>query len=169
MTGQYAMQTNYFSSADADAVRMLDALAALKLAAGRNPNANGQVSPYQLIAADVNGDHKVTPADALTILKMAVGRLDAPAPEWRFVNENQDFWNDPVNGVQSLNISRDKVTYDQVLLVDAQGPTTTNLVGVLTGDVTGDWKAPAGSQVMPLSYFDDLASKMGAPVAQWIL
>jgi len=58
------------------AISSADALAALKIAVGRNPNLDGAaISPYQLIAADVNQDGKVTSADALAILKMAVKLL----------------------------------------------------------------------------------------------
>jgi hypothetical protein len=50
------------------AISSADALAALKIAVGRNPNLDGSaISPYQLIAADVNHDGKVTSADALAI------------------------------------------------------------------------------------------------------
>lgn len=174
VAGQYEMQANLaVSSRDTlDSVDIFDALAALQLAAGRNPNAIGtQLSPYQLIAADVTGDDRVTSGDALAILKMAVGRPNAFTPEWRFVSENHDFWNDPVSGVQSLNISRTNIAYDQVFNVDVQGDTQVNLVGVLTGDVNGSWSAPANSNatVLPDSYFQDVATRLGAPVAQWIL
>jgi hypothetical protein len=100
-----------------------------------------------------------------------VGRPNAYTPEWRFVSENHDFWNDPVNGVQSLNISRSNVAYDEVFHVDVQGVTEANLVGILTGDVNGSWNPPANSNatVLPDSYFQDLATRLGAPVAQWIL
>jgi hypothetical protein len=173
-SGQYEMQASLaVSSRDTlDSVDIFDALAALQLAAGRNPNANGtQLSPYQLIAADVTGDDRVTSGDALAILKMAVGRPNAYTPEWRFVSENHDFWNDPVNGVQSLNISRSNVAYDEIFNVNVQGVTEANLVGVLTGDVNGSWNPPANSNatVLPDSYFQDLATRLGAPVAQWIL
>ena len=83
-------------------VTSLDALAALKIAVGINPNNDpdlegpqGQlpVSPYQFIAADVNRDGRVTSSDALEILKMAVGLENAISASWVFVNENYDFVN----------------------------------------------------------------------------
>ncbi len=180
LSGQYEMQASLAVGNAVTSVTALDALAALKLASGRNPNTDpdgtgpqtaAPVSPYQLIAADVTGDDRVTSGDALAILKMAVRRSDALAPEWRFVSENHDFWNDPVNGVQSLNISRSNVAYDEVFHVDVQGVTEANLVGILTGDVNGSWNPPANSNatVLPDSYFQDLATRLGAPVAQWIL
>lgn len=167
--GQYSLESSYAVSNAAAAITSLDALAALKLSVGRNPNASAAVSPYQLIAADVNGDHKVTTADALAILKMAVGASDAPVPDWQFVNERQDFWNDPVNGVQSLNIGRSNVTVDDVLSINVVGATTVNVVGVLKGDVNGNWAAPTSATVLPSSYFDDLARQISAPVSQWII
>ncbi|TXI67122.1 MAG: calcium-binding protein [Limnohabitans sp.] len=167
--GQYEMHASYLAGAG-NAISAVDALAALKLASGRNPNAEGaQVSPYQLIAADVTADNRVTAGDALAILKMAVSRPDALPAQWRFLPENQDFWNDPVNGVQSMNISRTNLNYDQALDIDVQGQTTANLVGVLTGDVNGSWTASGNAAVLPNSYFEDLAVQLGAPVTQWII
>ncbi|NDB21881.1 MAG: hypothetical protein EB020_13530 [Proteobacteria bacterium] len=73
-----------------NAISSQDALAALKIAVGRNPNTDPDgagplqpnlVSPYQFIAADVTGDGRVTSQDALAILKMAVRRVDAPSRE----------------------------------------------------------------------------------------
>ena len=60
-------------------VTSLDALAALKIGVGDNPNALDDsginqigVSTYQFFAADVNKSGKVTSADALEILRMSV-------------------------------------------------------------------------------------------------
>jgi hypothetical protein len=83
--------------------------------------------------------------------------------------ESKDFWNDPVNGVQSLNISRTNLNYDEVFDVNVQGQTSVNLVAVLTGDVNGSWSAPTNAAVLPNSYFEDLAIQLGAPVTQWII
>lgn len=167
--GQYSLEASYAVGNGASSITASDALAALKLAVGRSPNASTVPSPYQLMAADVNDDHKVTAADALGILKMAVGAGDAPAAHWEFVSEQHDFWNDPVAGVQTMNISRSNVFVDDVLSVNVLGTTTVNLVGLLTGDVNGSWTPASQATVLPSSYFNDLANKLSVPVAQWII
>jgi cyclophilin family peptidyl-prolyl cis-trans isomerase len=158
------------------AINSADALAALKIAVGRNPNADPDgdgpltappVSPYQFIAADANQDGKITSADALAILKMAVKRSDAPAREWLFVNENQDFWNEVTS---SFMTTRSKVEWEKALQVSSPSTAQKNVVAVLKGDVNGSWVAPAGSQdldVMIPTYFTDLAAKLEVPAHQW--
>ena len=154
------------------AINSADALAALKIAVGRNPNADGSaVTPYQFIAADANQDGKITSADALAILKMAVKRTDAPAREWLFVNENQDFWNEATSSLPgSFPTTKSSVLWDKVLQVSSPLTTQQNVVAVLKGDVNGSWTAPTGSQDLDLtspSYFNDLAAKLGTQVNQW--
>jgi hypothetical protein len=151
-----------------------DALAALKLAVGRNPNADPDgtgplqaklASPYQFMAADVNGDGKVTSADALAVLKMAVRRADAPTSDWIYVREDADLW-DEATGVFSLN--RNSVGHPQSpVSVVANVGHDVNFVGVLRGDVNGSWSAGAGSQALPQEYFLGLAQSLGVPVDLW--
>jgi cyclophilin family peptidyl-prolyl cis-trans isomerase len=158
------------------AINSADALAALKIAVGRNPNADPDgdgpltappVSPYQFIAADANQDGKITSADALAILKMAVKRADAPAREWLFVNENQDFWSE-VTG--SFTTTRSSVVWDKALQGSLPLTTEKNVVAVLKGDVNGSWSPPAGSQDLDITspaYFTELAAKLGTLASQW--
>lgn len=129
------------------AINSADVLAALKIA-----------------AADANQDGKITSADALDILKLAVKRTDAPAREWLFVNENQDFWNETTS---SFTTTRSSVVWDKALQVSSQLTTQQNVVAVLKGDVNGSWTAPTGSQDLDIttpSYFNDLATKIGTQV-----
>jgi hypothetical protein len=151
------------------AISSADALAALKIAVGRNPNLDGSpLTPYQLIAADVNQDGKVTSADALAILKMAVKRTDAPVREWLFVDESQDFWDETANGGQGgLTISRSNVAWNKDLQMPLSQDTTLNLVAVLKGDVNGSWAGASGVQSLPNSYFSDLTSKSLGPPSNW--
>ncbi len=146
-------------------ITMADALAALKLAAGRNPNADGApVSPYQFMAADVNGDGRVTSADALAIFKMVQGGSVSTASQWLFVDEAQDFWNEAFH---SFSLSRNALDWQPNLLANIG---THNLVAVLQGDVDGSWSASAGTRnldVIDPGYFSDLAAKLGVPLAQW--
>jgi hypothetical protein len=151
-------------------INSLDALAALKISVGLNPNLDGSpVSPYQLIAADVNRDGRVNSLDALAILKMAVGRSDAPAREWLFVSESQDFWDETANNGQGgYTVSRTNVTWNKDLQTSVSQDTTVNLLAVLKGDVNGTWTGPnTDVQILPNSYFVDLVKKGFGPLSTW--
>jgi hypothetical protein len=162
------------------AITSADALAALRIAVGLNPNPDPDgagpktapaVSPYQIMAADVNGNGTITSADALAILRMAVKLSTALPQEWFFVEEKRDFWNEAANGGQgAFTLSRTSATWDRTITADpANGPV--NLVGVLKGDVNGSWAAPAGStdlDVTDPTYFQRLAELLGVPsLDQW--
>jgi hypothetical protein len=128
-------------------VTSADALAALKMAVGINPN---DVSPYQFIAADVNKSGKITSSDALSILKMAVNMPDALEQEWMFVPE-----------VEGMTMHRDSVSWDSDgAAVSLDGDHSTNFIGVLLGDVSSSWVAPEGSKTMPMptAYDDSIIS-----------
>lgn len=157
------------STADAAAITTDDALVALKIAAGRNPNADGSpLSPYQFMAADVNDDGRVTSADALAILKMALHRSDAPAAQWVFVDEAQNFWNEAAN---AFFMTRSAVAWLDSTGVDGAQSPSHNLVAVLKGDVNGSWSAPPDAidldSVYP-DYFAVLAATLQVPVTQWV-
>ena len=158
-----------------NAISSADALAALKLAVGRNPNADPDgtgpqqaklVSPYQLIAADVTGDGKVTSADALAILKMAVGRAEAPARDWIFVREDENFW-DAATG--TLTIGRNNVAYAKAPhAAPTGGSADLDFIGVLKGDVNGSWSAGgSGIQTLDSGYFLALSQAREAPLDLW--
>jgi hypothetical protein len=135
-----------------------DALAALKIAVGRNPNAdNTAVSPYQFIAADVNEDGKVTSADALAILKMAVKRSDAPAREWIFVDEMKDFWNETSNTFTTTRTTVPTPT-DLAITLDPATRSEANLVAMLKGDVNGSWLPDSFAAILASSYVDTLVA-----------
>lgn len=157
------------------AISSADALAALKIAVGINPNTNQPdsqgalpVSPYQYIAADVNGDGRVTSADALEILKMAVNLESASPRRWVFVAEDYDFWDETDNGGNGdFTTSRNSVTWDSDgVILNAQDNSTQNVVGVLMGDVNGSWEAPSHAAKLEESYFAELAEQTEA-LAQW--
>jgi len=118
-------------TAESNAVHVNDALAALKIAVGINPNADGSaVSPYQYLAADLNKDGQVKAADALNILKMAVKLDTAPASEWLFVPESA--------GHESM--SRTHVVWpDNPVPVILDTDLDLHLIGIVTGDVDGSW------------------------------
>ena len=163
-----------------NAITSADALAALKMAVGLNPNPDPDgtgplsapvVSPYQFLAADATGtDGRVTSADALAILKMAVKLTTAPAKEWIFVEESRDFWNETTG---QFTLNRNTTIWDHSISINLQAGATTgtvNLVGVLKGDVNGSWAAPAGSTDMDTidpTHFTALNSIFGMPVGQF--
>jgi hypothetical protein len=150
------------------------------MAVGLNPNPDPDgtgplsalvVSPYQFMAADVTGtDGRITSADALAILKMAVKLPTAPAKEWMFVEESRDFWNETTG---QFTLSRNSAGWDHSISTNLQADTANgkvNLVGVLKGDVNGSWAAPAGSidlDVIDPTHFTALSSIFGMPVAQF--
>lgn len=105
-----------------------DALAALKIAVGINPNASGEVSPYQFFAADINNDGRVTSADALEILKVAVGLSSLPATPWVFVNTDTPL--DNVNKGTVPNVSN-------ILEIMLPAANNSKFVGILKGNVNG--------------------------------
>ena len=116
-----------------DAVMANDALAALKIAVGLSPNNDGSTaSNYQLLAADVNSDGKITSSDALGILKMAVKLSTAPAQEWLFVSES-------IAGEEMSRTSVHRPSATTSMAVDMDK--TVNLVGIVLGDVNGSWAA----------------------------
>jgi hypothetical protein len=158
------------------AVTAADARAALLLALGMNPNPDPdgpgplaalKVSPYQIMAADVNESGSVTLQDALAILRMAVGASSAVAPEWLFVEESRGFW-DPV--AQRFNLDQDASTWDRHITLDHAVASQTQLVGVVLGDVNGSWQGSATAPKITdvdAGYFTNLAASMGVPLDQW--
>ena len=142
-----------------------DALAALKIAVGLNPNSNSfDTSPYQFVAADVNQDGRVSAADALAILKMAVNLSGAEEREWLFVNETTDFF-DEASGTYSVN----RANVDWALITnDVQNrQADDNLVAVLKGDVNGSWEGDSSSKALTNDYFQKLEVSGAGPSEQW--
>ena len=172
--GNFGLSATRAAGDGTNGVTSADALAALRLAVGINPNSDPdgtgpqqalKVSPYQFMAADANQDGKVSAADALAILRMAVRLPTALPQEWFFVEETRDLWNE-ITGQSAL--TRTAATWDRS--INATAPGEVNLVGVLKGDVNGSWTAPAGTQdldVLEPGYFTDLAQRIGAPLDQF--
>jgi RHS repeat-associated protein len=132
--GTYALtSTKVSGTVESNAIKANDALAALKIAVGMNPNVDGSaVSPYQYLAADVNHDGQVKAADALNILKMAVKLSSAPEKEWLLVPES----------VGSESMSRTHVVWpDNPMPVTLDMDQEVHLIGIVKGDVNGSWAA----------------------------
>jgi Peptidase M10 serralysin C terminal len=176
--GDLVLGASRAATDSASAITSADALAALRIAVGLNPNpdpdgASGplsafKVSPYQYIAADVNKDGKITSADALAILRMAVKAPTALGQEWLFVNESKDLWNETA---ATSSLTKANSTWDAGLATTlAAANTTVNLVGVLKGDVNGSWTAPTGSTDLDVTnptYFQLLGTQLGMPPDVW--
>ncbi len=157
-------------------INSASALAALRLSVGINPNptVNGvqlPVSPYQYIAADMNGDGRVTSADALAILRSAVGQANAIAPSWVFVPETTTYF-DP--STQTSTVSASAVPTSFAPAQPVQDGSTVNLVGILKGDVLGKYVPydATGAVVpnpptLPASTFTALSASTGAPASVW--
>lgn len=110
-----------------NAIRAADALAALRMAVGLTPQADGMAaSPFQYWAADVDGDGQVTAADALEILRMAVRSPEAPEKRWVFVPE-------ALATEGALPVNRLRVP-DPGGIQPGQA-----VVAILVGDVLGTW------------------------------
>jgi hypothetical protein len=117
-------------SAAAQAVTLQDAVSILKMIAGPAMSAGGSlVSRFQSLAADFDGSGAVSLADALGVLRHAVG-LQAPKPAWVFVEEGDD----ALSSILGPGIPG-PVTVD----VTPPGPIEVSLIGVLRGDVDGSW------------------------------
>jgi hypothetical protein len=157
-------------------VTSADALAALRIAVGINPNLDPdgsgpltapQLSPYQVIAADVNADGKVTSADALAILRMAVGAPSAPAQTWSFVPETLDLWNE-AEGASAL--TRIDATWAPPAPALLASEAKANFVAVLRGDVNGSWVGfndYSDLDEKQPGYFQLLGAQLGVPTDVW--
>jgi|GEM_PF-3261859 len=114
-----------------------DALAALKLAAGIDPDSDGANDGFQRMMADVDGDGRVTSYDALLILKEALNSGDGVdyTPNFHLVDH-----------AMANSSSRTDVTpIDSGVMVGYSSDI--ELVGVVSGDVDGSWSAAAASGV----------------------
>jgi hypothetical protein len=100
---------------NARAITSADALAALKIAVGLNPNGSDAVSPYQYIAADYNQDGRVTSADALAILKQSVGLAEAKPPQWAFVETSEVLTGVDKNNVPQISSAKSMLQYYLVM------------------------------------------------------
>ena len=139
--GAYTLLAERSADDSIAAITIADAMAALKLAVGRNPNPDpdgpgplqpADIAPYQWIAADINADGKVDRADAQAILKIAQrsAAVGDALPEWVFVDAQAVLSS---VGAAQVNLS--------VLsaLVAAGADQSMGLVGILRGDVDGSW------------------------------
>lgn len=166
------------------AITSADALAALKLTAGRiagaatdgtgsGTNLPPGVSPYQLIAADVNRDGQVTADDARLIMAMATGRPGAPTPEWVLVREDQGYASADGTPV-GFGLTRQQAGFEPDDVLVPGGKERGGWVAVLLGDVNGSWRPldgggnpVANSPVLAADYLSQLNVDLGVPLGQF--
>jgi len=152
-----------------DAVTLQDAVAILKMVAGLPVIGAGRpASPYQSYAADYDANGAVSMADALSVLRHAVGKPGPLHPRWVFLDEADA--NVPV--LSALEPGLPPPIQAQPVPGNALG-----LVGVLRGDVDGSWSPPEGRgsllQERP-GHFDELVARFAIDpalpdisLAQW--
>lgn len=119
------------AAADA-AVTLQDAVAILRLLAGGSASADGAatLSPWARQAADFDGNGQVSLADAIGVLRHAVGQ-PAARPAWVF------FDRDTGAGVASPAPVVDAQPPVSLIVVDGASDGSVSLAGVLRGDVDG--------------------------------
>lgn len=139
------------------AVNSADVMAALKLALGLNPNPDPDgpgplqptpISPYQWLAADMNGDGTITRDDGAEILRVALGQSVALAAGWLFVPERAD--------LTHINGSDTRIAASPTLVDDSDSPR--NFVALLRGDIDGNWRGPDPNAPLPAGYLETLAT-----------
>ncbi len=121
-----------------DAVGLGDAISILKMIVGLGINAgNTPANAYQVVAADFNQNGSVGLDDAIGVLKHVVG-LDAPSPALKFLAAStvpygldMDTYNDDAGKATGWLSGK--------IAVDVTQTAPVQVVGVLVGDVSGDW------------------------------
>ncbi len=157
-------------SSGSSAVGAADVLAALKLSTGRaashstnNTQPAPELSPFQRLAADINGDLAVTLADAKALLEIALGTRALSDEPWLFIPEGTDLALATSSSGQRSSIPG-SVTRNT--LPDA---TAHNWIALLLGDIDGSWR-PAGSNAavtLPDEYLRSLAEPLAIAPSQW--
>jgi hypothetical protein len=108
----------------------------------------------------MNQDGRVTSADALAILKVAVGLSDALAPSWTLVEDSQALW--------STHSDKSKVfDSSQSYALSYPDQTQVNFAAILVGDVNASWKPQEGTETLSHDHFSTYAKVSGAPLSLW--
>lgn len=121
------------TDAAAQAVTLSDALRILKMVVGQETTAGQALTPYQVLAADFDGDGGVDLSDALGVIKHLVGS-GTQAPVWRFVKAASAELDDIVAHPHQYS-ALPAVVIDTSVTTDP----TLELVGFLAGDVDASY------------------------------
>ena len=99
-------------------------------------------SPYKIMAADVNGDGKVSAIDLVYIKRLILG-LDTVYPVktlWKFVDSNYIF-PDPTNPFPFM---------DSISVNNLSAPIVKQtFIGIKLGDVNWDWNPLVSRSIVP--------------------
>ena len=135
------------------ALSSVDALAALKLAVGRDLGAltvagppslsAAAVASLQCAAADFDRDGVVGVDDAESIMRVLTGEMSANAVDWRFI---------PTSALPTQSVATPVLTgtpfvpnaASGLVQIDATNDAALHWLAVLVGDVDGSWRADAG-------------------------
>ncbi|MBM3407393.1 MAG: hypothetical protein FJY25_08675 [Betaproteobacteria bacterium] len=131
---------------DDGAISAADVLAALKLSHGRSLNANPDAAdsqratcakPFQLIAADIDGNGVVDRQDAEALLRdLTESGQMAHKQRWLFVPERAEL----------SGVSRNAVQW-QAPEQSADASAPENWIGVMLGDIDGSWRADPSAPI----------------------
>ncbi len=119
-------------AASEKAIGSFDALEALRLAVGL-AKSDGTAEWQDYIASDFNQDGRVNSADALNILKYAVGLTGGPTADWIFLDGDGDY--------SSAKDSYAQIDTDTFSLGTIDDNQSLNMIGILVGDVDGSFIA----------------------------
>ncbi len=93
-------------------------------------------TPYKLLAADINGDYKITASDLFLAKKIAAGLIDKiPLDSWLFINRDFVF-KDPKNPW----FDKDQWTKMDSFLMNKNVNVDMHFIGIKIGDVDGNAK-----------------------------
>jgi hypothetical protein len=107
----------------------------------------------------MDGDGSVTAADALAILKVAVGLSDAIKPTWQIVADSQPLWE---SHSSRRSVFKAASGYD----FNYPDQNQINFAAILRGDVDSTWVATS-DVVVESRYFESAANDTGAPLSLW--
>ena len=128
-----------FADKTAAGITLTDVLATLKVYLGRDLPSD-YASPFNVVAADFDGNGVVNLSDVLGLLKYYLGRPSSLTPTWAFVDAADLV---TVNGQQKIigangYLSKTDTTLDAVHVSPDQ-TTSVEIIGVIRGDVDGSW------------------------------
>lgn len=151
------------------AVNLQDAIAILKLVVGLDIQPAGQaLSPYQVLAADFDGNGRLELSDAIGVLKHVVGLTgpDSPSPTWCFVDESSK----SVAALRSNPAQPGTLPPLEAVLGTAGTPAPVGLVAFLRGDVDGSFAGRPGALALEVEhpgYLRSLATSQGLDLSQF--
>ncbi len=97
----------------------------------------------------MNGDGKITVADAQAVLRMAVKLANVKVASFSMVPEDMTFWD---SNAQAFTVTKSAVPTDFATSTSLSNTTAANYVAVLSGDVNGSYVPLTQANQVPSSY-----------------